>query len=735
MPPELGQSASAGGQRKRPRPVISCLRCREKKLKCDRVAPCENCTKAGCPSDCVFQQASNEPNNGAKRPRPEDLPERRAGPVEGAGVGILEDLQRRLKRVEDMLAISRTTDSPLQGPLTDALCTSVHASTSPIAPFPDAPPYPGTLVVKGTRTQYHGQNNRISLLNQFPDAKAFLQENCSMDSPIFKLAKEIQFLQSKTKLLADSPASIPERELAPELQQLRDSLPPVEVCDRLLDLYTTNLEKTFRIFHIPTFRRQYFWFQNEHRRDGNEYSAFLPQLTAVLAAAFPFVGQEFKKDYPDVCDYLQSHALSFVRSWLQKLSRKQRTELAAIQTEAVVLLARQLRREPPDELWRATGGLVRSAMVMGLHLDLSKCANLSAFQKETRRRLWITIVEMELQASIASGMPVTISDMEFGPLTPTNLDDIDYDESMNELPPGKPTSEWTDSLTQMLLAESLRKRIQIMSFIQTGPFETDLTGALRLAQELEEFLRRIRAIPSLVVRPGPSESPARLLNSVLLDLCIRRPLICLYAHILQCRSHDERPRGKIENALLESALAVLSYQDYLDPAVASFDVSDCHTYWEIFLIFCKNDFLRAAFSVCQYIMLSPITWPTNHTKASLTCVVQTALGGLTRSFCQPGSNMKDILLLSLVLQLVRARGTGGAKKEFVREGVMAALGGCRSSLLSSAEQPISPNLTEFEHTLPDFFGDPSTLAAEFDAFMTDPFAFDDGSLDAFFANT
>ncbi|KAL4994410.1 hypothetical protein BDV10DRAFT_189080 [Aspergillus recurvatus] len=753
MPPELGQSASADQQRKRRRPVISCLRCREKKLRCDRVAPCGNCTKAGCPSDCVFQQTSNESNDGAKRPRLEDLPERRDGPVEGAGIGIIEDLQRRLKRIEDMLSLTRTTEGPLQGPSTDASRTRDDGSTSPIAPFPDVPPYPGTLVVKGTRTQYHGQNNRISLLSQFPDAKDFLQENCNMDSPIFRLAKEIQFLQGKTELLAYSPASTPELELAPELQQLRDSLPPREVCDRLVDLYTTNLEKAFRILHIPTFRRQYHRFQDEYSSDGTEYSAFLPQLTAVLAAAFPFLGQGLRKDYPDVCDYLRSPALSLVRSWLQKLGRKQRTELAAIQTEAVVLLARQLRRESPEELWRATGGLVRSAMVMGLHLDLSKCANLSAFQKETRRRLWITIVEMELQASIASGMPVTVSETEFGPLIPTNLDDIDYDEPMTELPPGKPTSEWTDSLTQTLLAGSLRKRIQTMSFIRTGPSEADLTTALGHAQELEELLRRIKAIPSLAVRPRPSESPALLLNSVLLDLYIRRPLICLYAHILQCRSYGEQFRGRIENALLESALAVLSYQDYFDPAVASSDVLDCPTYWALFLIFCKNDFLRAALSVCQYITLSPSTWPTNHTKASLVCVVQTALGGLTRSFCQPGSNMKDVLLLSLVLQLVRARGMGDAKEEFVREGVVDALSGCRSRLLSYAEQPIPPISTEFEHTfqkpqstsqfadmstllpqLPDFLGDPSTLAAEFDDFMTNPFTFDGASLDAFFTN-
>lgn len=40
--------------RKRPRPVVSCLRCRDKKLRCDRSIPCTNCAKVNIASDCVY---------------------------------------------------------------------------------------------------------------------------------------------------------------------------------------------------------------------------------------------------------------------------------------------------------------------------------------------------------------------------------------------------------------------------------------------------------------------------------------------------------------------------------------------------------------------------------------------------------------------------------------------------------------------------------------------------------
>lgn len=39
---------------KRARPTISCLECRRKKLKCDRVQPCMQCTKSGRQSLCEY---------------------------------------------------------------------------------------------------------------------------------------------------------------------------------------------------------------------------------------------------------------------------------------------------------------------------------------------------------------------------------------------------------------------------------------------------------------------------------------------------------------------------------------------------------------------------------------------------------------------------------------------------------------------------------------------------------
>ena len=95
--------------RKRPRPVISCLRCREKKLKCDRLSPCENCSKARCPADCIYHQVVSDSLAQAKRihllGETIEQPHDGTGKGIGAGMGVVENLEQRVTRLEELLAV------------------------------------------------------------------------------------------------------------------------------------------------------------------------------------------------------------------------------------------------------------------------------------------------------------------------------------------------------------------------------------------------------------------------------------------------------------------------------------------------------------------------------------------------------------------------------------------------------------------------------------------------------
>ncbi|PKY03675.1 hypothetical protein P168DRAFT_270105 [Aspergillus campestris IBT 28561] len=764
----------ASQPRKRPRPVVSCLRCREKKLKCDRSMPCQNCTKSGCPSDCMYNNqspASQDVLPRAKRVHlGSEAVDQHADPRgesgRNAGVGLIEDLQLRLAKLEDLLSVKTPANLVSSR---DGSVRGASPQSTGIAQPASPPPFQGTVVVKGTRTRYHGQNDRISLLNQFSEAKEFI-EQCTKNSAVVGLAKEVQFLQSKSKSSLSSPESISDLESSPELLQLRICLPPKGVCDRLLELYTFSFEKILRVLHVPTFMRQYseFWADPDNER--HQSSGFLPQLTAVLAVALPLEDQSFKTEHPLSWEYLHMPAVNFVRLWLRKLGRKERTEIATLQVEALIALARRLRLVTPEELWRDTGALVRSAMVMGLHLDPTRFAELSAFQIEQRRRLWVTVVEMDLQASIASGMPVTIPEIDFGPLVPANLNDTDFDELAVELPPSKGLHEWTDSLAQITLAMSLPHRIRAMMLVRIVSSRMDLSEIVKQGRRLEECLQQVPSPLRLDQAPNSGDSPMMLLTRVLLDVYTRRPLLCLYRPIVIGEDRDDRAFSEIQQSCLESSLVVLSYQDYFDPSVADLDVFNSTSYWDVFQLCCKKDILWAALSVCGYMKLStqqstaftppphpqPGSFPTPraaaYTKASLTRIVENTLDGLTRRISEAGSNLKDVLLLAVVLQSARARGSGHMKEQWMQQGAMKALSACRQHLLlSTTDQSLALNQTDFaqmlqsmqpmlpfaesqfpptsqpQPQLPDFLADSSALATEFSNFQGDPFIFDDES--------
>jgi hypothetical protein len=110
---------------KRPRPVISCLECRRKKLKCSRTYPCAQCVKIGRPGRCEFQ-AGQEPEANENWAGPSNAPVKKRrlqspmltngtspaqnvaqaakiAPTAPAKAGIIEDLQARIARLEALV--------------------------------------------------------------------------------------------------------------------------------------------------------------------------------------------------------------------------------------------------------------------------------------------------------------------------------------------------------------------------------------------------------------------------------------------------------------------------------------------------------------------------------------------------------------------------------------------------------------------------------------------------------
>jgi hypothetical protein len=131
---------------KRPRPVISCLECRRKKLKCSRTYPCAQCVKIGRPGRCEFQ-AGQEPEANEDWAGPSSAPIKKrrvqspiltngASPAQDIAhvakilppapvkAGIIEDLQARVARLEAFVLSQSAVQAAPQDSVVSLLSSS-----------------------------------------------------------------------------------------------------------------------------------------------------------------------------------------------------------------------------------------------------------------------------------------------------------------------------------------------------------------------------------------------------------------------------------------------------------------------------------------------------------------------------------------------------------------------------------------------------------------------------------
>jgi hypothetical protein len=155
---------------KRPRPVKSCIECRNRKLKCDRLCPCSQCQKSHRACRYAADGDVNNLSDGASDvetperppkkaclpvPNPEGTPKARERSLTVPAL-VLDDYGARLERLEKIVLMGSKSPS-IQG------SSSSHARP---------PPLPSTsvtirgLTVKGgLRTRFFGQNSTRVLLN------------------------------------------------------------------------------------------------------------------------------------------------------------------------------------------------------------------------------------------------------------------------------------------------------------------------------------------------------------------------------------------------------------------------------------------------------------------------------------------------------------------------------------------------------------------------------------------
>ncbi|EXJ88332.1 hypothetical protein A1O1_05262 [Capronia coronata CBS 617.96] len=601
---------------KRPRPVISCLECRRKKLKCDRTYPCRQCLKIGRPGRCEYQAGQEPELNTAyaaawttanKRPRLDREPsegladnasdarrnsfleqERREprrllySPAPAAG-GVIEDLQERIARLEQaLLAQDRQSQQREDRPRSVA-CQSPPSRSSAVD-F-NGPDESDHVVRPGTNPP-------------FPDACSFLQ-HLRMDDhhpDSVDLKKELRWVQEAIEAVRQNGRQ------RPAFSSIRNAygrlrLPAYPVCLKLAMLYFDNLEHCFRILHWPEFRDQLgVYFTNENPEQVCKFG-FVPQMVGVLAIAAT-LGTHSECDMGSACPILEPPlALRFIDDFLHSLQDRQRYLLSTLQVKSVGLMLRWITMAPIDDLFHLNGDLLRDALVMKMDQDPSTLPGTSIFQGELRRRLWMTIVECDLMLSILCKLPCMVP-----PYTcrhPQNVDDDEIYEGMQALPQSRPLEEWTDGLCQYVLSQSFPRRLAACKQMDSSsPGHVKFQDVLLHTRYLERVLQELP--PPLrfsYMGDQASKTPPRLMARMELDISIRRPLVHLYSCCASAPNADDIQQ-EIRAGFLQSCLMLTTFQDLFDPQFSEINVPRPEGYWDFFHNVYRYELGQAILGLC-----------------------------------------------------------------------------------------------------------------------------------------
>ncbi|CAH0058582.1 unnamed protein product [Clonostachys solani] len=515
-------------QKRRRRPALACEQCRRRKIKCDRNIPCNNCTKSKIPA-CSYApthipasrskkkatQATSSDNSSSVRtilpaptipsqeelhaedlfdftgygqtgvskssdPSPQNVPSSTAGSTSSIPRSNVEQLTHRVHHLEEKLAKVVTISNEEASPYSSSQRDS------------ESLPSNGTV----SKTRYFGRSHWMNGTYTLP----FVRE----------IRDRVESGQSHGLVHALKGCKAMGRTIKEHRQQPLSSLTlgrlniSRELADQMVDAYFRTFEGVLRILHVPTFRADYerYWQVPEMTSD-----FFVIQLQLVLALGAPFLDEVFSMR-------AQAHQwIHEAQLWLMLPPEKSRMTIVGLQIMCLVTLSRQACSVGQDLVWISAGSLVRKAMHMGLHRDPSQLGIMTIYRAEMRRRLWATVLELNLQCAFDAGGPPLISWKDHDVLPPANLDDEELTDEVDDPENIRhPPETVTQMSLQLQLYKSLPLRLRLLEHANDFRASESYDDTLRFNSEVTKACRAFSKVFAMFTRNQQGQATPKVNN-------------------------------------------------------------------------------------------------------------------------------------------------------------------------------------------------------------------------------
>ncbi|RKL26669.1 hypothetical protein BFJ72_g13629 [Fusarium proliferatum] len=473
-------------------------------------------------------------------------------------------------------------------------CSPVGSTRSPVATPVASPADYGSMQFPGGGANYVGSSHWAAVLDGIAELKDHFDNEEELSHP------DVQGVESPGAEMTGPQLFYGCRKPASK-DEILASIPTRPVVDRLVSRYFNSFEMSPAVLHSVQFLKEYeeFW------DDPSAVSPlWLGLLFTIMCLATQF--EKFRLD-PGV----QSPAALSMERDLQKMADAYRLRIGqclvlgnytkggpyVLETLMLYIAAEVFSSTDAEiDIWILTGNTVQIALHMGYHRDPKHFKGMSSFAAEMRRRVWATLVEMDLVLSAQMGLPRMIKQWQTDTQEPSNLQDNDFDKTTVEMPPSRPDTELTPILYRLVKARLMTTVGYIWDFAaDVRPYT--FTEVERMDNKLDEARK---SIPDCLKWHSfarcITDSPQNIMQKVVLETLFYRAKIVLHRKFMFGPPANSADSKRI---VLESALKLLDYQHILQEETQPF----CQLYQERWRVssLVNHDFLLATSILCYYL--------------------------------------------------------------------------------------------------------------------------------------
>jgi hypothetical protein len=390
------------------------------------------------------------------------------------------------------------------------------------------------------------------------------------------------------------------------LDSLHQLLPSNESIKFLVRIYWKNMETTLRVLHQPYFQSSLQSLLADRQSCSESFVAVVLMVMATVRGLVPQTGT------PNIVFNVQrQNAAISCATWIEAcakwLSHQEAGKIESVQIRLLMCIAIQANSSGSNRVWEEAKSLLYHSVSIGLHRDMTTLSQsfsvenaaaglaglphpaVPAFEMEVRRRLWSSIVELELQASFDSGLPsfaATVS-ADCGP--PGNFSDDDLDRVKTEMPKPAPMEIYTRSSFLRISHRSLALRTELNRLINDSSNNLSFNQLLQYDQMILHELQQLPDWATSLLKQDTATSPSAV-AAMTLDIQLRQYRLPLHTPFVQ-QSGSNITKSYSQLACINTARVVLEYHSKLAASGNS-----C-------LHLIRDDVFRAALSLSHHMIL------------------------------------------------------------------------------------------------------------------------------------